>query len=317
MSGPAKEAISGYFMLRSSTAFEEARALLEERYCNQFVVTEAFRDKLEDWPKVQGRDGKGLRRFGDFLQQCKAAMAEMKGLEILNDTRENRKMLQKLPDWIVNRWTRLVADKKKKESIFPLFSEFVKFIVDEATIACDPITSLGSLREVPEKEEKAKAPATVKKGNQSARMLVSETKETVPKAETVPRSCTFCERNGHILNECRTFGARTDEEKREYILKNGLCYGCLNQGHMSKSCTQKSTCKVCSKRHPTSLHIYKKPSPEEPREQKTETGDKQDKFKDVKDEVKKATCGKVTKIGSESMTSMIVPVWISKKNQPE
>ena len=316
VSGPAKEAISGYFMLRSSTAFEEARALLEERYGNQFVVTEAFCDKLEAWPKVQGRDGKGLRRFGDFLQQCKAAMAEMKGLEILNDTRENRKMLQKLPDWIVNRWTRLVADKKKKESIFPPFSEFVKFIVDEATIACDPITSLGSLREVPEKEEKvkAKAPATVKKGNQSARTLVSETKETVPKTETVPRSCPFCDRNGHILNECRTFGAKTDEEKREYILKNGLCYGCLNRGHMSKSCTQKSTCKVCSKRHPTSLHMDKKPLLEEPREQKTETSTKQDK---PKEEEKKATCGKISKFGEESMTSMIVPVWVSTKNQPQ
>ena len=150
-------------------------------------------------------------------------------------------------------------------------SSLSSLLTKPPSYACDPITSLGSLREVPEKEEKvkAKAPATVKKGNQSARTLVSETKETVPKTETVPRSCTFCDRNGHILNECRTFGAKTDKEKREYILKNGLCYGCLNRGHMSKSCTQKSTCKVCSKRHPTSLHMDKKPSPEEPREQKT------------------------------------------------
>ena len=46
VSGPAREAISGYFLLRSDSAFERAKALLEERYGNQFIVTEAFRDKL-------------------------------------------------------------------------------------------------------------------------------------------------------------------------------------------------------------------------------------------------------------------------------
>ena len=103
--GSAREAISGYFLLRSTSAFERARAVLEERYGNACIVTEAFRDKLDAWPRV--RDGIGLRRFSDFLNQCQAAMVDMKGLEILNDSRENRKLLQKLPDWIISRWVEL------------------------------------------------------------------------------------------------------------------------------------------------------------------------------------------------------------------
>ena len=40
--GPAKDAISGYLLLRSENAFVQAKALLEERYGNPFTVTEAF-----------------------------------------------------------------------------------------------------------------------------------------------------------------------------------------------------------------------------------------------------------------------------------
>ena len=80
VSGPAREVISGYLLLRSDSAFERAKALLEERYGNQFIVTEAFRDKLEAWPKIHERDDNSLRRFSDFLNQCHAAMLDMKGL---------------------------------------------------------------------------------------------------------------------------------------------------------------------------------------------------------------------------------------------
>ena len=78
--GSAREAISGYFLLRSTSAFERARAVLEERYGNAFIVTEAFRDKLDAWPRVRDRDGIGLRRFSDFLNQCQAAMVDMKSV---------------------------------------------------------------------------------------------------------------------------------------------------------------------------------------------------------------------------------------------
>ena len=115
--GSAREAISGYFLLRGTSAFERARAVLEERYGNAFIVTEAFRDKLDAWPRV--RDGIGLRRFSDFLNQCQAAMVDMKGLEILNDNRENRKLLQKLPDWIISRWGRVASDSKKRYGAYP------------------------------------------------------------------------------------------------------------------------------------------------------------------------------------------------------
>ena len=131
LGGPAKEAVSSYFLLGSETAYDEARALLEDRYVNSFLVTEAFRDKLESWPKIPARDGKSLRAFSDFLRQCKTAMTHLADLRILDDSRENKKLLQKLPDWVVTRWSRIVA-KSRKDRKFPAFADFSDFIAEEA-----------------------------------------------------------------------------------------------------------------------------------------------------------------------------------------
>ena len=276
--GSAREAISGYFLLRSTSAFERARAVLEERYGNAFIVTEAFRDKLDAWPRV--RDGIGLRRFSDFLNQCQAAMVDMKGLEILNDSRENRKLLQKLPDWIISRWGRVASDSKKRYGAYPSFCAFADFISEEANIACDPVTSLDSLRDVTDERKKASTPA---------RTLASDAHF----GET--ESCLLCKKGTHLLTECRTFGEKSAEEKQAFVMKNGLCFGCLRHGHMSKNCMGKSLCKICQKRHPTSLHTEQKPN----------------------DNTQEAMCRKVLKGGKGAMSAMIVPVWISAKDNPE
>ena len=47
------------------------------------------------------------------------AMQNFEGLSIVNDFCEKRKLLNKLPDWLVQLWTRIVA---KDVTYFPSFS---------------------------------------------------------------------------------------------------------------------------------------------------------------------------------------------------
>ena len=134
--------------MSSDEAYEEAKRTLDKRYGDPFVITNAFRNKLESWPKIQSRDGTGLQKFVDFLQQCQIAMQTIGSLSILNDDRENRKLLTKLPDWIISRWGRIVSHWREEKNVFPPFREFANFLSKEAKIACDPVTSLQSLRPV-------------------------------------------------------------------------------------------------------------------------------------------------------------------------
>ena len=130
ISGSVKDVIEGYFLLSTDTAYEEAKETLDKRYGDPFIIANAFRDKLERWPRILPKDGTGLRKFADFLQQCQIAMQTTKSLSVLDDERENRKLLAKLPDWIVSRWGRTATkwkDTKKeykverhKEGVSPL-----------------------------------------------------------------------------------------------------------------------------------------------------------------------------------------------------
>ena len=101
LGGRVKDAVEGYFLLPPDDAFDEAKKLLEERYGNPFVVANAFRDKLEKWQRINSRDGTALQRYADFLRQCHTAMRSIGNLGVLNDERENRKILGKLPEWAI------------------------------------------------------------------------------------------------------------------------------------------------------------------------------------------------------------------------
>ncbi|PIK42690.1 hypothetical protein BSL78_20459 [Apostichopus japonicus] len=91
LTGSPKEALEGYFLIPTDSSYEEARSLLQERYGNPIVVMDAFRSKLEAWPKIQPNDGLALRKFGDFLGQCETAFQMVAGgLSTLNGSWENR-----------------------------------------------------------------------------------------------------------------------------------------------------------------------------------------------------------------------------------
>ena len=300
LSGPAREAVSGYFILQDDSSYERAKSILEKRYGDPFIVTESFRQKLNAWPKIPPRDGESLQRFSDFLNQCVAAMAEISGLQILNDNHENRKMLLKLPESIVTRWSRIVAKSKRTTGAYPLFKEFAEFLTDESEIACDPITSLESLRNSTEKDEKHRA--------SPKRSRIIDASSFATEADpTKTDTCAFCKYN-HNVTECRILSRKLPNEKQEFVKKNGLCFGCLQQGHLSKSCTNKSTCSKCQKPHPTSLHLEQKPA--------TETHDitypKPILDATAGDIV--AVCHDIQEMRKKTMSSMIVPVWVSSQS---
>ena len=80
LSSSVREIVENNFLLSSEDAFEEAKKLLEPRYGDPFVIGNAFRNKLERWPRIMAKDGEGLRKFADFLNQCHTAMDSMKCL---------------------------------------------------------------------------------------------------------------------------------------------------------------------------------------------------------------------------------------------
>lgn len=312
LGGDAKACVEGYFLLATPHAYDEARKLLSARYGHSFMIGKAFRDKLNKWPKIHWKDCVGLRKFVDFLHQCQTGMTSIPSLKFLDDDQENEKILEKLPDWVVNRWGRKVYDWEEEYDEFPPFSEFVKFLSKESDIANNPVTSLMAIR----KESFVKYDR--KQGSRKGVSHVVETQDV--------KTCRFCSKSHH-LSECPEFSKKSYLDKRAYVFKERLCYCCMKGGHIGKKCRRRLTCKTCNRRHPTSMHSddYK------PIKRDDDKGASSKDSSHFSAEAKPftpaptqsqstasshsgATC--MNTVSASSLSAMIVPVYVSSVDMP-
>ncbi|XP_067939933.1 uncharacterized protein [Watersipora subatra] len=249
VAGAAKETIEGYFMLKTSDAYKTARATLKNRFGNAYTVAEASREKLDQWSKIGSKDSVGLRKFGDFLQKCLAAMPTVPELNIFHDSRENKNLTHKLSDWLANRWIREITDKQKAGQ-FPSFQDFAKFVADEAEISCNPFHA-----PPPKPLEKYKG------SHNNSFIFVKDkrvTLQTQGREKNQPDSCKYCRLSNHKIAECRSLRKLEGERQVEFVKSNSLCFGCLKPNHKSKDCSAKATCKRLEQKHPTALHRERK-----------------------------------------------------------
>lgn len=316
VSGPARKAIESYFLLGTESAYNAAWTILEERYGNPFLIAKAFRDKLDAWPKISSKGSVELQEFADFLRSCKAAMSQVRGLEVLNDCNENQKMLAKLPDWLTSRWNRKVTEAQENDQTFPNFSQFVEFLSREAKIACNPITSLHALK--PSENERTRPS---KNRSHGARVLATNSD-----AKPATTSCVYCEKAGHSLQKCRKFISEPIAERLKFVQEKRLCFGCLKSGHRSKDCERREKCDTCEKRHPTCLHDNRTKEERTPNKtNKTKNSDRtnqgngdcsQDNNNNTITQ-SEATSNRVMQNVKDTHTSSIVPVWVSSASRPE
>ena len=66
--------------------------------------------------------------------------------------------------------------------------------------------------------------------------------------------CLACEKGRHDLDYCREFRKKSDKDKRQFALTQGICFNCLVKGHMASSCTEDPKCSKCKGKHNTILH---------------------------------------------------------------
>lgn len=312
VSGPAKKAVENYFLLGTEAAYKAAWEVLDERFGNSFLIAKAFRDKLSAWPRIGSKDSLELQEFVDFLRSCEAAESQIKGLEVLNDCNENQKILSKLPDWLTSRWNRKVLTIEEETGRFPSFSQFVQFLIREARIACNPVTSLHALKQCDGEKVKPQRNQTP-----AAKVLTTNTDEKIAAS-----SCLFCERPGHSLYKCRKFLERPILERHRFVQDNKLCFGCLKPGHHSRDCKYRSTCSTCQKRHPTCLHDDQR----EQKTRKTEGIRQEARHREQSNEqleereaiaISEATSNRVQHDNTNIQTSTIIPVWVSMMKEPD
>ncbi|XP_055046840.2 uncharacterized protein [Misgurnus anguillicaudatus] len=303
VSDSVSKALEGIFFRTDDDAYSAAWDKLNCRYGQPFTIQKAFREKLANWPKIQVKDATGLRNFSDFLSACENAMPHVNGLQILNDYQENQKLVQKLPDWAASRWNRQVTQALSQNQEFPSFKEFSAFVSAEADIACNPVTSFQAFHALGPFIDKF-TPKDIKRNK--VQVFNTQMKSVRP---VIKNPCLLCEQSNHQLNDCFEFRSKSLEERRKFVQEQKLCYGCLKSGHIASECRYRLVCDNCKRKHPTCLHdnnfirrVKSVPS----------TDSSQGVFSGSTNAVTLSVIGE----GQTTNTSMILPVWISTKQNP-
>ncbi len=137
-------------------------------------------------------------------------------------------------------------------------------------------------------------------------------------AQSTISSRILCKRTGHVLAKCRKFIEKTIQDRVKFVRSERLCFGCLQTGHHSRRCDDKSTCEKCQKRHPTCLHDDK--FNEVSKYQRLNHSKRDESSKEKMDEEEIAAAAitnAVRQVDSNTQTSTIIPVWVSSTNEPD
>jgi len=117
------------------------------------------------------------------------------------------------------------------------------------------------------------------------------------------KPCNLCSKVGHYLDRCPEFLTKTPNDRNEFIKNNGMCFGCLKEGHKFQECIRKQKCQKCYRQHPTLLHEDRIEA------RRAEPCDRKEQYEET-------AVSHAVNFDAGHSTSMIVPVWISSEQAP-
>ena len=310
LTGDALEAVRGYFLIPDEGAYALAMNTLDSRYGDPVQIASSFRKKLDSWPDVSTKKPESLRKFVDFLKECLSAKTLLGELGILDDHLYQMFLSSKLPEWLDRSWGRKVHHTRSELKRYPLFSEFVRFLQDEAEVLASMQTDRSSRFQ----------PLTSHPTPPNRNRKQGSTFSTHEGTANV--HCVICETNSHPLLECRKFLTMSPADRVAVLVKFRLCFSCtLSSKHVARDCKNKPECETCGKPHLTLLHGFKfqRRRPDPPvRNRDFDNASSSNVSQDLQSAP--ASSHKISSEGSgfhSPLTTLIVPVMLSSEDDPE
>lgn len=163
-------------------------------------------------------------------------------------------ILSKLPYKLKEKWRTTAYELLEKNKKRAGFSDLVSFIETQAKILQDPL--FGEIQEAPRRVYSKPTVVSVDTKTQQ-RPQKNKSSSFVMSVNNCKSTCCICGRTNHSIDQCEKLKTQPHDIKVQLLKNNGICFGCLNKGHLSKSCTRRMTCEYCQGKHPSVLHIHR------------------------------------------------------------
>ncbi|XP_047741664.1 uncharacterized protein LOC125179586 [Hyalella azteca] len=276
----------------ATIAYQQAKLLLKREYGDEFRVADAYLTTLHAWPEIKSEDAHAFTELSLYLMRCQNYLKDASQANPLQNPKVIMEVILKLPYKLREQW-RQKTRTLMRSSRPVVFEHLVEFIQDHVDLLKQPLFGHISDKVV---ENKLK-PAT----QRSKRILASVSSDV--KNE---KSCVCCKKDNHTLSECFFFEKMSFPDKTSFVRKNGLCFKCLEEGHLSKVCLSKPICKTCQGPHQTAMHKQVDPTSQQgKREQISELNTSRIS---VQGSAKSARADTVAGVGDVIKGSIICPV---------
>ena len=221
-----------------------ARTLLKETYGDDEAIACTWLDKILKRPRLKAL--KDIRAYANDLKTCHETLHTMSYLNEL-ETRSNlRAIVEKLPDYIYDRWVEENYSIREREGRPGKLSDIIKFVekiakeASDSTFPAQDITDCS--RDTQKNPREEYTPINTKQINNSPH-------------RTVTYGCPKC-KEPHYLNQCSWFRVLSIADRNHFVECENLCPNCLQPGHKADSCVRPWVCNVngCSEKHNRWLH---------------------------------------------------------------
>lgn len=201
--------------------------LLDKRYNNKRYLSNCILKRLFGQKRLNFESASGLKELLDNTSDCLNALRNLNVDVNTWDIIVIHIVTFKLDPETRKHWELNVSGTESNE--LPTLKQFQEFI-EQRFRALECLDT--------------KRPQTYQVNAKS--MLVTNN-------NTVNLRCEFCS-EGHKLCFCKEFAKQGYEHRREFVIKNRMCFNCLGGNHSVYECKKPTTCKLCKKRHHSLLH---------------------------------------------------------------
>ncbi len=248
-SGEPLDLIRSCEHMKPDRAYKEARELFDRHYGDEMTIATAYIKKAMEWPQIRPEDRKGLNAFALFLVGCCNTINDVDYMDEMNNPTNMKSILSKLPFKLKERWRSYAYDIQERTRKRARFPDLVEYVYRQAKVANDPLFG-DILDSTSSSQNSSKKQPSIRKSESkrsSFAVNVSATENNVSKSQPEKKSlaakstsvfqspCLYCQKN-HALNACNKIREQPLKERIQFLKTNGLCFGCLTAGHMSKDC---------------------------------------------------------------------------------
>ena len=137
--GEALKVIKCGAVMSPSAGHAKARALLKERFGDDYKISEMWVKKVTEGPIIRHSEGSCLQELADDLRSCKETLEAVNKLEEIDTRRSMVQIVERLPQSLQCRWRKLVVKTLEAKGRYPSIAKLTHYVAEAAREATDPV----------------------------------------------------------------------------------------------------------------------------------------------------------------------------------